>query len=308
MLGLAIATKLIALESLFIFLALFAYDCFVNKEKVLSFIKNFATFSFFSILVPLPWFIFSFINTGNPFYPFFSKVVNLGIGLPNPLRLISDIAGLVLYSSDPITPTYLIIAPLFLLTFFKLTKEEKLFSMYVLIALLVWYFTPKIGGGRFILPYLPVFSILTALIINKLKDKKIANFMIIIIILVSLSSIGYRALANKKYLPVILGSETKSEFLTKNLNFSFGDFYDVDGYFYNNIKSSDRVLLYGFHNLYYVDFPFIDSSWIKTGGRFNYVAVQNSNIPSRFLDWNEIYYNKLTKVRLYTNGGKKWAY
>jgi hypothetical protein len=96
--------------------------------------------------------------------------------------------------------------------------------------------------------------------------------------------------------------------LTNNLNYSFGDFYDTDGYFAKTIKSSDKVLLFGFHNLYYVNFPFIDSSFIKKGDKFNYIAVQGSGIAPRFSDWKEIYYNKMTHVMLYTKEGKEWVY
>ena len=102
--------------------------------------------------------------------------------------------------------------------------------------------------------------------------------------------------------------QSRSEFLSKNLNFSFGDFYDTDDYFRKNIKQNDKVLLYGFHNLYYVDFPFVDSSWVKKGDSFNYIAVQNSDLPKRFVDWDLIYNNSLTKVKLYKKGNVRWAY
>jgi len=128
------------------------------------------------------------------------------------------------------------------------------------------------------------------------------------VIIVSFFSIGYRGLANAKYLPVILGFESKAEFLEKHLNFSFGDFYDIDGYFANNIKPTDKVLLYGFHNLYYVDFPFIDSSWVKKGDIFNYIAVQNAILPQRFSAWSLIYKNRKTGVSLYSLGGKRWVF
>jgi hypothetical protein len=109
-------------------------------------------------------------------------------------------------------------------------------------------------------------------------------------------------------LPVVLGNETKAEFLTKYLNFSFGDFYDTDNYFKNHLTKQDTVLLLGFGKLYYVDFNFIDSTWVKKGDKFNYIAVQNGILPKRFSDWHQIYYNKLTKVKLYTLGGKICVY
>ena len=123
----------------------------------------------------------------------------------------------------------------------------------------------------------------------------------------SLITAVYRGIANAKFVPVILGQQTKGEFLTKNLNFKFGDFYDTDGFFAKTIKSEDKVLLYGFHNLYYVNFPFIHESYVKRGDRFNYIVTQNSEVPKRFSHWQMIYENDLTDVKLYW-GGMMWTY
>jgi hypothetical protein len=311
MMGFAITTKLVAVGSLIIFLALFAYQIYAKKEKILLMIKSFLIFVFFSFLIPLPWFIFSFLNTGNPFYPYFSSIpVDSGqsFALPNFLLIFKDFYNLFLNLSDPISPLYLILLPIIIFTFKKFDRKTIFLVIYALVALVTWYLTQELRGGRFIMPYLPVFSILAAVAVEKIKDKKIETMVIIVVVLVGLSSIFYRGLANKKFIPVLMGSQSKSEFLAKNLNFSFGDFYDTDGYFARNIKSSDKVLLYGFHNLYYVNFPFVDSSSVKKGDKFNYVAVQNSSLPARFSDWREIYYNRITYVKLYTKDGKQWDY
>lgn len=310
MLGLAISAKIIALESVFIFIPLIIYLCIVNKEKIQHLINNILTFCFFSILVPLPWFIFAFINTGNPFYPFFSKSIDIGTGfsLPNISNVMNDLLNLFIYSNDPISPIYLAVLPLLFIFFTRAKREFKIIYIYSLLGLLLWYLTPRIGGGRFILPYLPAFSVLAVYSVGKLKNVKLKNFLLMIIIFISLTSIGYRTLANKKYIPVVLGKETKTEFLTKNLNFAFGGFYDTDNYFKNNIKPTDKVLLFGFHNLFYVDFPFIDSSWVRKGDKFNYIGVQNSDLPKKFNNWRQIYYNPITRVKLYSLGGKEWLY
>ncbi len=309
MLGFSIAAKSIALESTCIFLLLFVVLNPLN-EKVIKRLKNFLLFLSVSLIASAPWFVFSFLNTYNPFYPFFDKTTAVGanFALPNPLNFVSDFLSLFIYSSDPISPLYLITLPLILVALKKMNIKMKSILFYTFFSLVLWYLTPRIGGGRFILPYLPAFSILAAYSISKLRNHRAQFFLIAIVIVISITSIFYRLLANKKYLPVVLGQETKSKFLTNNLNFSFGDFYDVDGYFQKNIKSPDSVLLFGFHNLYYVDFPFIDSSWVKKGDKFNYIAVQNSILPSRFSDWKEIYYNKLTKVKLYSKEGQEWDY
>ncbi len=306
-LGLAISTKVIALESLLIFIVLLTAVGIFEKIKM---IKQILIFAFFSFLIPLPWFIFALINTGNPFYPFFDRSIDIGTNfvMPNLINFFKDFISLFLYSSDPISPIYLLSIPILILSFSKAKTKIKLLYLYTVLALLLWYVTPRIGGGRFTLPYLPVFSIISSYSISKIKDVKLRNILIILVIFVAAVSVSYRLVANYKFFPVILEKQQKSEFLAKNLNFSFGDFYDTDGYFKKHLKSTDTVLLYGFHNLYYVDFNFIDSSWVKKGDRFNYIAVQNGVTPKRFSNWKLVYYNNLTKVKLYSMEGKTWHY
>lgn len=302
MLGLTISTKLIAIGSLFIFILLI-----ILAEKKVT--KNVLIYILVSLFIASPWFIFSFIQTGNPIYPLFTNFygVKFDYILLSPLNFLKEITIIFTRSSDPVSPIYLIFVPIIFMLFKKFNKVTKILVYYTFLSLIVWYFTPRTGGGRFLMPYLPGFSILIAVSIDKLS-KNMKNFSINLVILIGLIAFLYRGLANYKYIPVILGVESKNKFLTQNLNFSYGDFYDTDGYFKTHINSSDKVLLYGFHNLYYVDFPFMDSSYVKKGDDFNYIAVQNGKIPPRFKFWKLIYSNHLTKVNLYSIGGQKWVY
>lgn len=299
MLGLAVSTKLLALGSLFIFTILVIFFFLHHGKKIKDLFIGLFVYWFICLLIPLPWFIFSFTHTGNPVYPFFTNVYPLkfNFNLINSLNL-----------SDPISPLYVVFLPLAVLLYRRFKLPLKIISLYSFLAILIWYLTPPTGGGRFILPYLPAFSVVSIVVVNTLPKNKLKYILIAPIIFLSLFSIVYRAVANSKYLPVILGKESKAQFLSNHLNFSFGDFYDTDGYFAKKIKIKDTVLLYGFHNLYYVNFPFIDSSYIKKGDIFNYIAVQGDNLPKRFNMWNLIYYNDKTKVMLYSTGGLKWVY
>ena len=130
--------------------------------------------------------------------------------------------------NDPISPLYLIILPIIIFAFNKFDSRGKIMVLYSFLATLIWYLSLEKQGGRFILPYLPVVSILAAYSIFKLKEAQIKTVIIIVVVIVGLSSIAYRAAANEKFIPVILRKETKTQFLAKNLNFSFGDFYDTD--------------------------------------------------------------------------------
>jgi 4-amino-4-deoxy-L-arabinose transferase-like glycosyltransferase len=310
-LGLAVTTKLVSFSTILIFIPLFIYNSYLKKEKFWVLFKNLALFCFISILVPIPWFVFSFINTGNPYYPYFTNnVVDSGsiFALPNASLVFKDLYTFFLNLNDPISPIYLIVLPLIVINFKNFSTRAKELLVYTLMAIVIWYLSLENRGGRFIMPYLPVFSILTVYSIKQFTNKFLNNFLIIVIILFSIISIGYRGIANAKFIPFIIGKETKSDFLNRHLNFSFGDFYDTDGYFKSHIKNSDTVLLYGFHNLYYANFNFIDSSWVKKGYVFNYIAVQNVSLPDRFNSWQLVYYNQTTMVKLYSLEGKQWVY
>lgn len=277
---------------------------FTPTNTILLITKLF-TFWLTALLIPLPWLLFSYISTGNPFYPFFTEIYKIS---PQPLNVVSffvDTWNLFLFSPDPISPIYLIFIPLIIYCFSKFKMEVKIITLYSLMGIIVWYFTPRTGGGRFIVAYLPAMSIVCAACLQfftaqmKRADNFFIIYLIFLTIFVSFITIGYRSMANMKYLPVILGLETKDAFLSNHLNFSYGDFYDIDKYFENHIKKSDKVLLIGFHNLYYVNFPFIDSTWVNENDRFNYIATQNTNLPEKNKDWKLVYKNDRTMVKLY---------
>ncbi len=306
--GLTVTTKLLAGGTVIIYLVvLFFYEH--TTTQLLERLKRIVMFAVVVLLIPLPWLVFSFVHTGNPFYPLFSRTLPLVHyeQVFTPWFFASAIWNTFAYASDPIHPLYLIAIPFITLNWKKLMHTIPLILCFAIGGFVVWYFTPQSGGGRYILPYLPLFTIVVVSMIS-LQSQNWKRVFIGCILLCSILSIGYRVLANYKFIPVITGRETKAHFLSKHLDFILGDFYDVDSYFATHIKPTDKVLLYGFHNLYYVDFPYIDSTWAEKGQLFNYVAVQGSGMPERFKFWNLVYFNTTTKVRLYTLSGKLWRF
>lgn len=309
MLGFAISIKILALGSVFIIIFLLILLKYIFGKKII-FLKNTFYVLIFSILIPLPYFLISFLSTNNPFYPFFSNIYpyKINISFFNLLNFVKDLWNIFLYSPDPISPVYIISFPLLIIFYKKLKYKEKIILAYSFASLIIWYVTPRTGGGRFLMPYLPVLSVLVMVIINKIKIKNIKNFILICIIFTSIISIFYRGIANLKYMPVILGYESKDKFLTNNLNFKFGDFYDIDNYFKKNIKKNDKVLIYGGHNLFYVNFPFIHETYVKKGDEFNYVLTIRHELPKRFWYWKLVYKNGITGAMLYTLNKEIWTY
>lgn len=292
-LGLAVATKILAGAELVIFVMLLLYGYWQKELSRRQVIVAITFFLFFTIAIPLPYFLFSFFNTHNFVYPLFSQSLTIG---SQHASILTNFFTLFLAAPDPISPVYIAIIPF--LFFLRFKKNEMPVFLYSCLALIVWFCIPQIGGGRFILPYVPVWSVLVVLVLQRLTSMYYKG-LLIFILLISMIGIGYRGLANAKYIPVIIGRETQTHFLTTHLNFMFGDFVDSDGYFTKHIKPTDKVLLIGFHNLYYVNFPFIESSSRNTNDTFNFVAIQNTHLPSEFIGWRKVYQNVVTHVTLY---------
>ncbi len=309
--GLAVSTKYLSLGTLVLLLTLFFFYSLKFKDSLVKILKNSVLYVSLAILVPLPWFIHAFINRGNPLYPLFSSDLQGGTKFPslNPVNFLQDIWQVFTHAADPVSPVYIVFLPLSLLIFKKFNVKERIIFYFSFLSIILWYLTPREGGGRFLIPFLPALSILVVLTLNTLKNQKAwLKLSVIFIVLVSITTIFFRGAANYRYVNYVLGKESKEDFLRKHLEFNYGNFADTDKYFAKNIKQGDRVLLYGFHNLYYVNFPFIDGSWIRTGDKFNYIAVKEGNLPEIFKNWKQVYSNEITGVKLYSNKGLFWTY
>jgi len=307
LMGLAIETKLIGVTTLVVYCLVILF--FYKKVPIAFRIKSMVMYAFFAMLIPLPWLIFAYIHTGNPLYPLFSPyLVDLGKAtLQFPMVVLSPFKVFI-SSPDPLSPVYLLLAPLFFMIRKNLSQNEKLLFITIAMALVAWMVTPQTGGGRFMVPYLPLFSIASSVILYRTQQfKSVALYSLIAIIAVSGISLIYRGVASTKYIPVLFGLESRQEFLSKNLDFNFGDYYDTDGMIKELVKPGSTVLLYGFHNLYYMDVSHIDSTWVKVGDKFDFIATQNTALPARFKYWVPVYKNGSTGVTLYS-ANQTWIY
>lgn len=225
----------------------------------------------------LPFALINWYATGNPVYPFGENFGfeqewffnGLGYWLSRPLRLFFDPAFRV--------------GPIILFVFLLSSKRYYLKS--VAISFLLWQLMPGTDFGRFALFPLALMCLSAA---------KPSRLIIILIIFQAMIGISGRAYANRKYF-------NRADFLCRNLKFDFGDFYDCDGWFKANLKPGDKVLIYGIHNLYYVDFPYDHESWKNPDTRYTHILV-GDNGP--VLDLPLVYENSQTRVKLYLNEPK----
>lgn len=302
--GFAVSAKLISLITVVAIIA----TILINRDIVRRKAINICAFVIPIALVTNLWVIFNYINTGNMFYPFFEGFfADAGAGF-NIGGFMEKVKDLLLTASDPISPIYLISVPLIVISFKKLFTKYRFLLLLVIFSFGLLIVTPY-ANSRYMVSYLPLYSVVVVLSAYNLSTF-FRRILIVLIFFVASVSLFYRAAANYKYLPVVFGKESKEEFLMKNLNFDFGDFYDVgsddeDGEV-KKIVGENKVLLVGIHNLYYADFQFIHESWYK-GEWVDYVLVR-SELPNfqicllkthRVCKYRVVYSNDKTRVKLY---------
>ncbi len=296
MIGLAAATKMIGLSSLLIFSAMLL----IHKKRS---IKNLIALVLPAMLIPLPWFAFAFITTGNPIFPVLSPLISFSISIPNiPYRLedFKQLWLLFFRSPDPLSQIYAMVFPLVFTVRKKLNLTHPVL-LYSLLSLLLWFHLPKDGGGRFALAYLPIWSLAAVLIISVIHQKFIRSVLLSSVIVIAMITIAYRGIANAKYLPVILGKETEQHFLMTHLNFTFGDFYDEDGAI-KKIIGDTPVLIMGGHNLFYADFRFVHETTLKNAEeahQFFYILTLDAELLDQFSTYRLVYENPTTKAKLF---------
>ncbi|PIQ70005.1 hypothetical protein COS55_00290 [Candidatus Shapirobacteria bacterium CG03_land_8_20_14_0_80_40_19] len=297
MLGLAINTKLIAFASVPIYIFLI----FLKKKKT----SNILYLISIILFVVSPWLIYSLVSTGNPVHPIFSGILDSHHRFPriNPVSLVEDIWQLFYHPADPSSPIFLMFLPFVVwFSFRKKIEEHKTFYWYFWLALLFWSLTPKTGGFRFFLPYLPALSLLIVFTVQKIS-KFYQKIFLFLVFFCALINIGYRFLANCKFIPVVFGKESRENFLLENLKFTENDFYDP-GQEIKCIVKDDLVLIFGSHNLFYADFRYFHESFAPRDVFFSYILTQNYSLDDKYGKLKVVYDNPKTKVKLYLYGDR----
>jgi len=301
LMGLAISTKYLSLISATAMLIIIL----VLTKKVTKIVKYIASLS-----ISLPWFIIAWKQSGNPLSPYNQATfqTNLSLIKFSPLNFITDIYKLNIAAQDPTTPIFFIFIPLVIIWIWQNRKSISsnipifLLFAYSTLTIIGWYMIPSFSPEtRYVVPYIPIWAILISIIVQDkiIFSRQILKYSLLIIISLCILQISYRLYANKKYISFLLGKQTEQSFLTVNLPFQTNVFYDVDNYFKENIQPNQRVLVVGTHNLFYIDFPYEHISWANQNERFDYLLLQNSDIPPGYFPKDMIYNNSITGIKLY---------
>lgn len=250
----------------------------------------------------LPWALVSYFETQDFLYPLWTY--QPGDVLAPLTHFFSKLATLAIapwswtfHPDTPISPVYLAFFPLLVITWKKLhINSKKLLGVGIMICAAGWFF-PEFSN-RYLLPGLAVLSVGLAEVISRSAPrlKTAAVCFVVATILLNLAS---RTVATVKFLPYLLGESSQEGFLLRNLNFTFGDFYD-QGSDIANLTRGDAVLVDGIHNLFYANFPFDHVSWAKANRDYPYI-LSSKKESAKYAKLPVIYENSLTGVTLFLN-------
>lgn len=300
--GLAVATKSLALGTGPI---LGLIICLQQKSpgKLFPFVLG-------GSLVVSPWLASAFLNTGYPLYPVGAGILDqTHVLFPsgyNPMTVIRELFKVFVWPADPINPIYLAVSPLVILKAKELVTNSKWqpIVVYFLGTALLWWLSPRTGGGRFILPYLPVWAILASYLIAT-SDLVVRRSLLVIAVFLAIFHTGYRLAANWRLWPLLSGQMDREEYICRRLDLvATRTFVDCDGSLGKLVGRKETLLVIGVHNLYYLDRPFIHESWYR-GEKVPYVLVQgelsNSSLARMFSskDLRLVWQNDRTKSKLY---------
>lgn len=233
--GASLATKLFSLFLLPIYLIL--VFIFSKKEKM----KNSIIFLLTSLIFPLPFYLFAYLKTGNPFYSFIVHIEKLGeIGgnssitsylLNRIIKLPQSLFELFL-NKDYVSFIFLLFLPIIIYlttdNYKKVFKKKNLFLfIFAIFQYLLWWFLPPTSSRYAISGFIVLTFFYFKMINYFIKENK--NYLLPIIISILLSAMinfAPRIIVNMRSLKYILHLQTKEQYLKQFL----------DGSIDNNLK------------------------------------------------------------------------
>lgn len=275
--GFAASTKMTGLALIPLIIIWLIADRYTVHKKVE--LKRALMFAGIAALVCSPWYIKSFLYTGNPVYPFFYSIFGglnwtasmaksysalqgkFGVGhdfasfvfLPYDLTFYSerfyDTVGLY------VGPILLIALPV--LCFAKYSSRKMIGLLGFLLAqLIIWFKLTQ--QSRYLITDFAVISALIASVLYLDARFKIARFAFTIaFVFIAFFGIYTLTPAIKSSIPVVLGTESQDQYLSRTL-----DIYNCENYINTNLSQNAKIALYGDTRGFYLNREYI---WADPG-------------------------------------------
>ena len=285
--GGTLATKLWMLPFYGVFIP-YLYVVNRNLEKV-KVIKLLFMFTFFSFLVPLLWYIRSYIITGNPLFPTFWTYPNGEPNFPSSLSsLNADGIRARILSLVSISPLSIFGLTFFLPAFFINFKSKK--SRFIIFSIILTAVQLLINYSwhRFIIPFYSI--IVVFLSAGTGAFISLSRYFKYIFVFAYMILFIYYLLNAFLLLPYGLGWADKNKYLTRVLSRDNSSYYDYGYRFGKLITASDIVATYGLWGFYYADFVhfYSEDSFRKTGRSIDILLKKGATkllVKGGDIDW-----------------------
>jgi hypothetical protein len=282
MCGFALGVKMNALVLVgFLTVAAFYHRLAIERQGAAAGARAAAILVGIAALVASPWYIKSYLWTGNPVYPFFYELFGGRYWTAEGARLYREeqltfgmgwkpLAALLLpwnltmhgarFSNFPNRPLiYTSIGPLFLallpalLLLGKLERRVKFLLIYSLIAFGAWFVLSQ--HMRYAIPLLPPVALCAGYAgseILRRARKELRPFALIAIVLVCVMSLGIFAFVVADGIPAALGRETEDAYLNRTLNGLYTMAQVV-----NSLPPGSKVIIHDDTRGFYFETPYM---------------------------------------------------
>jgi 4-amino-4-deoxy-L-arabinose transferase-like glycosyltransferase len=217
--GASLATKLFSLFLLPVFLGLVLI--WGQQHKI----YHSLSFLFGSLLLPLPFYIFAYLKTGDPFFSFSQHLIKLGeIGGNNSLtpyvwertKLLVTLPTELIFARDYTSFLLILFLPILLLFIQKIRKDRSLvgLSCFTLFQVLLWWYLPPLST-RYALSGFITWTIISVWSVAKLskKDARFYKSILITIFLSATVSLVLRIAVNMRSFKYLSGDQSKNQYI-----------------------------------------------------------------------------------------------
>jgi 4-amino-4-deoxy-L-arabinose transferase-like glycosyltransferase len=245
-------------------------------------------------VIACPWDLQNLIRSGNPVFPFLYDLfggTNWNQGCVEVLRIVlhgrSVSQKISLFGASPFIVTFqegrLLCSPLFLtfipLLFLFFAENGTIKRLAILSGLFFGFWWFFLGGREFrwLMPIVPLCSVIVAYVMFRLLQ---AELKLKAVVLGSawvyfLFSVGVGAVYNSKFFPVVLGLESKQEFLLEKVRN-----YDVKRFINEKLPNNSKILSFLRPCCYYIDREYV-KALPRYSGLIDYSKIET---PEQLLE------------------------
>lgn len=264
---------------------------FHKKVSVKKRILTSISFVSACLLVVLPWYIRSYIITGNPIFPIFARFEYLETNeiIRPPLSYYLGLNWNMFSVANMI-----VLSPLFFLgviyclfafpSVIRFIRQQSIGIIFVILT--CEQLIARIDLGRYLLAWYTLGIIFVSSGISHIAGKyNFARYLF-----VGLYSViaCYYLLQTLMLLPYGLGFSDRGKYLTRVLYRDNANYYDFDQLFSKWITKEDLVATYGIYSYYYADFSYIDVNFLFSSNKRNFDTLKKEHVTRLLIKGGDI--------------------